>query len=285
MAKRKKQKIIRVFLLCFLISFILTGIGITVSLLRTYPARHTEQASPQAYLESKKTELPKETILPEVILHGSRARGQIALTFDADMTEPMRHMLQTGKVKSWYNKDVKNTLDRENVKATVFLTGLWAKTYPKEAKELAMDPLIEIGNHSYSHPAFTKHCFGLPFITNSKVKAEVLDAQKEIQAITGKTPKFFRFPGGCYNAVDVAEIAKLNLTIAHWDVVGGDAFNTNVNAMVKQVERLTQNGSIIVFHLNAGQYAPKTNDALVKLIPFLKKKNFQFVTLSEMFGL
>lgn len=274
MAKRKKQKILHVFFLGFLISFLLTGTGITFSLLRTYPAKHTEQASPQAYLESKK----------EVILHGSRARAQIALTFDADMTDAMLRMLRTGKVKSWYNKDVKNTLDRENVKATVFLTGLWAKTYPKEAKELAMDPLIEIGNHSYSHPAFTKHCFGLPFITDSKAKAQVLDAQSAIQAITGKTPRFFRFPGGCYNAVDVAEIAQLGLIVAHWDVVGGDAFNTNVAAMVSQVESRTQNGSIIVFHLNGGPYAPKTNDALVKLIPFLKK-NYSFVTLSELIRL
>lgn len=94
----------------------------------------------------------------------------MALTFDADMTPAMSTLLKKGIIKSWYNKPIKDTLDREQVKATVFLGGLWSKVYPKESYDLAHDPLIEIGNHSYNHFAFTKGCFGLGEIDNASDK-------------------------------------------------------------------------------------------------------------------
>ena len=186
-------------------------------------------------------------------------------------------------VKSWYNKDAIEFLKKENTKATIFFTGLWVATYPKEAREIADNPLFEVANHSYDHPAFTKYCFGLPFMDKTD-KDEVELAQKELIKVTGKIPMFFRFPGGCYNKINVETISRLGLTIVHWDVIGGDGFNNNENSIISNVLSRTQNGSIIVLHLNAGPYAPKTHLALYKIVPELKKRGFEFVTLSELFA-
>lgn len=250
-----------------------------------YPPLHRNQSSPRQFVEQSAKRLPAGLIKPEVIEHGPRNKKIVALTFDADMTPPMYLLLKKGIVKSWYNKAIKDTLDREQIKATVFLGGLWTKAYPKEAYELAHDPLIEIGNHSYNHHAFTVGCYGLGVINNAADKDEVGTAQKAIFDSTGITPKYFRFPGGCFDRVDIETVAKMGLKIVHWDTVAGDGFNNNAQSIINKVESGVQNGSIVVFHIHDGSFAPETNDALIKIIPDLKKRGFEFVTISEMISL
>ncbi|MBI3486162.1 polysaccharide deacetylase family protein [Candidatus Daviesbacteria bacterium] len=225
---------------------------------------------------------PLQIPLPQIVEHGSRYQYKVALTFDADMTQAMQKMLKFGIVKSWYNPEIKKTLDKENAKATIFLTGLWVETYPKEAKALADDPLLEIGNHSYSHPAFTQNCFKLPFIDDSKDQSEVLLAQEAIKKATGVAAKYFRFPGGCFDASDLRTVNNLGLKVIQWDVAAGDGFNKDANSIIQKVQSRVQNGSIIVFHLQGDNFAPETNQALVKIIPFLKKRGYQLVKISEL---
>lgn len=216
----------------------------------------------------------------QVVEHGDRKTPKVALTFDADMTPAMAAMLKTGLAKSWYNAKIKETLDQTQTPATVFLGGLWTQTYPKEAKDLASDPLIEIGNHSYNHYAFAS-CYSLPLLPDNKDIDDVAAAQEIIGKTTGVTPKFFRFPGGCFERVDLETVAKLGLTVVYWDVVAGDGFNNSAESIVAQVESRVQNGSIVVMHIHDGSYAPKTNDALVKIIPDLRRRGFQFVKVSQ----
>ena len=37
----------------------------------------------------------------------------------------------------------------------MFVSGRWVETHREEALVLAAEPLIELGNHSYDHPAFS----------------------------------------------------------------------------------------------------------------------------------
>ena len=270
-----------------LLIIILISLGLSIFLIQKYkqfiyPELHRNQPSPKEFIDKNSPKLPHGLVKPKVIEHGSRSQHKIALTFDADMTPAMYLMLKNGIAKSWYNKPVKETLDREQVKATIFLGGLWTKAYPKEAYDLAHDPLFEIGNHSYNHYAFTNLCYGLPFISDSQDLNDVEEAQKIISQTTGVSPKYFRFPGGCFDKTDLEALTKLKLQIVHWDVVAGDGFNNNARSIVDRVISKIKNGSIIVFHIHDGSYAPKTNDALVKIIPYLKKQGYQFVTISEM---
>ena len=244
-----------------------------------FPQLENNQKSPKAYItkEVSASQLP----MPEVIEHGPRDKKEIAITFDADMTYGMLNLLQNGQVKSWFDKRIIDFLTQEKVKATIFMAGLWVKAYPKEAKEIAQNPLFDIGNHSYSHPAFTVGCYGLPVIDKKFDEDEVENAQNEIIKATGIIPMFFRFPGGCYENINVNTITRLGLKIVHWDVVSGDAFNNDTNYIVKNVESKVQNGSIIVLHLNGGQNAPKTYEALKQFVPYLQKQGYRFVKLSD----
>lgn len=291
MAKQKKQRknkfhkkvslknklVFLFFLLIIFFIFIFPELRIT-----KFPMRHSDQASPENYVKKQLDILATTLPEPVVIKNGPSNIKNISITFDADMTYSMLDMLRSGTVKSWYNKPVKDYLDKEHVKFTVFLTGLWVKTYPKEAREIAQDPLVEIGNHSYSHPAFTENCFGLPMVERKFAENEVESAQKIIIKETGIVPKIFRFPGGCYENIDVKTITRLGLKIIHWDVVGEDAFNYNSDSIAENIKKGTQNGSIIVLHLNNGIFAPKTYDALIQVIPYLKGKGYRFVKISEL---
>jgi peptidoglycan/xylan/chitin deacetylase (PgdA/CDA1 family) len=64
------------------------------------------------------------------------------------MTPAMSADLRSGRVKSWYDRDVVRILRRTRTPATIFLTGLWTKTYPGAVRSFARDPLFELENHS-----------------------------------------------------------------------------------------------------------------------------------------
>ena len=214
--------------------------------------------------------------------HGNRNLPEVALTFDADMTPAMVKNLKTGKIKSYYNKKVVDVLIKEKVKATMFLTGMWVEQYPEISKSLANNPLFEITNHSYSHPGFTKNCFGLPKIPGWGKEGEFAKSQETIFKITGITPKYFRFPGGCYSNTDVELANKSGLTVIGWDDASGDGFNTNIKGMVRKLKTNTKNGSILVFHLHGNRNAPYSAEVLSAIIPYLRDKGFKFVTIGEM---
>lgn len=218
----------------------------------------------------------------EVVNHGNRNLPEVAITLDADMTPGMVNNLKTGKVKSYYNKKVIDVLNKEKVKATIFLTGMWAEQYPEVSKSLADNSLFEIANHSYSHPGFTRYCFGLPRVPKWGKVAELTKSQDVITKITGVTPKFFRFPGGCYQDSDTELVDKQGLKVVDWDDASGDGFNTNLKGMVSKLKKNTKNGSILVFHLHGNRNAPYSAEVLAIIIPYLKDKGFKLVTMSEM---
>ncbi|MDD5464317.1 MAG: polysaccharide deacetylase family protein, partial [Candidatus Moranbacteria bacterium] len=215
--------------------------------------------------------------MPSYIDHGSRSKNKIALTFDADMTPFMLSQLNSGHIKSHYNKEIVDVLRQEKVAATIFMTGLWVEKYPDVTKELFNDPLFEIANHSYSHPGFTPKCFTLPSVPVWGKDQEFIKSQEIIKNITGVYPKFFRFPGGCYDKEDVDLANKHGLTVVGWDAAGDDSFNNNLNSVINNIRTRTQNGSIILLHFNGNKNAPHTVQALKESINYLKEKGFVFV--------
>ena len=220
--------------------------------------------------------------MPGLIGHGPRDRKRIALTFDADMTYGMKYALQTRRVRSYDNTRIYAILEREQVKATFFLTGLWIERYPKETQALSKNPLFELENHSYSHPSFFGACYGLPSIARGGERDEMLKTKTLLENITHKPNRFFRFPGGCYSQTDLNDAHALGLSVVDWDVVGGDGGQRDANVIVNNVLRNVRDGSIIVLHSHGGPKVPATQDALPRILETLKVRGFEFVTLREL---
>ncbi|MBI1863445.1 polysaccharide deacetylase family protein [Candidatus Microgenomates bacterium] len=210
------------------------------------------------------------------------ANKRIALTFDADMTAGMEKLLETHEVTSWYNRDLIHYLNRHQIPATLFLTGMWAETYPKEARALARNPLFEIANHSYSHPGFAHPCYGLEYVNEAQKRYELYHSKAVLKAITGIDTTLFRFPGGCQAAMDVELVRSMGLTPVGWTIVSGDAFAGDTASIVQNVLSQAHDGGIVVAHMNAGPNAPKTAEAIKELVPILRSEGFIFVKVSEL---
>ncbi len=207
---------------------------------------------------------------------------QIALTFDACMTTGMLRKLESGAEKSMYNEEIISYLQEEKVAATLFITGLWAERYPEAVKKFASDPRFEIGNHSYSHRGFTGNCYALPLLPEKEKLMDLEKSQAILTSLTGKRPLLFRFPGGCSNPSDQAMVQKMGLKVVGWSLASGDAFNSDTHAIAENVLLHAKSGSIVVFHLLGGKYAPRTAEVIRMIVPELKKRGFVFVKVSEL---
>lgn len=206
----------------------------------------------------------------------------VALTFDADMTSGMQHSLKKGVVKSWYNKEVIKVLEENKVPATLFLTGMWIEAYPEATKELSQNPLFELGNHTYSHRAFTENCYKLKTLDKSEAVSEIEKTEKLLSQYTSKHIKLFRFPGLCKDQNSLEVVSKLGYVTIGGDVSSGDAFQKNSDAIIKNVLTRVKSGSIVVMHLNGGPNAPKTAEALNEIVLKLKAEGYSFVKVSEL---
>jgi peptidoglycan-N-acetylglucosamine deacetylase len=220
------------------------------------------------------------TTVPRIVLGAATNSNVVALTFDLDMNAQMAAAARAGTV--WINRDALTYLESRQLHATLFMTGMWAEVYPALAREIASNPNFEIGDHSYSHPAFHTPCYRLGGISRAEQAGQIQLAQKAIERSTGVVPKYFRFPGGCYDreALDLVHTARL--IPVQWNVNSIDAFNRYPQQIVSTVLSEVKPGSIVVMHLHGGANAPSTGQALRLLIPALEKRGYQFVTISEL---
>ncbi len=217
-----------------------------------------------------------------IIFHGSRNEKKVALTFDADMTPFMKEQVISGHVHSHYDSQLIAKLEKSQTKATLFLTGMWIEMYPDVAEKLAANTLFELGNHSYSHPAFSGYCYGLRPIPSGEEQQEISKTQQLLYNLTKTENRLFRFPGGCYSQKDIDMLHDEEIVGIQWDVVGGDGFNNDAQNIADNVINNVQNGSIIVMHMNGYPNDPKTTEALSTIITNVKGRGFEFVTVSEL---
>jgi peptidoglycan/xylan/chitin deacetylase (PgdA/CDA1 family) len=162
------------------------------------------------------------------------------------------------------------------------MTGMWAEIYPGVARELATNPNFEIGDHSYSHPAFHTPCYRLGGVSRTEQARQIRLAQAAIQRTTGVLPKYFRFPGGCYDRQSLDLVHAAGLIPVQWNVNSIDAFNSYPQQIASTVLSEVKPGSIIVMHLHGRSNAPATGLALRLLIPELEKRGYHFLTVGEL---
>ncbi|MGX1759505.1 polysaccharide deacetylase family protein [Streptomyces lydicus] len=219
--------------------------------------------------------------LPPVVRHGPRTRREVALTFDADLTAHMRKRLASGEVASYANMQVAKELQRANVPATMFLTGLWMEEYPAETRYLAADELFELATHSHTHRAFRRKCFTLGYAPPEEMLEEVVRPIEHLRKTTPRYTRYFRFPGGCYDETALRAIAPAAVTVVDFDVVSGDAFCDSADQIVEQTLDRATNGSIILMHLG-GPNAPQTANALPRVLDGLRTAGLTPVTLTRL---
>lgn len=182
---------------------------------------------------------------------------QVAVTFDAAWG--------TDKTMA-----ILKALDDAGVKATFFVTGMWAEKNADMLREIASRG-HEIGSHGYTHKDLTT-------LPESEVLAELKKTDDAIERITGKRPVIFRAPYGAWNAKLVDIVGKYGVDFIQWDVDSLDWKGLDITAIEGRIFAKVQSGSIMLYHNDAAH----TWEALPDLLAKLKEKGFKPVTVSEL---
>ncbi|MER5362280.1 polysaccharide deacetylase family protein [Streptomyces sp. NPDC002785] len=227
------------------------------------------------------TSAPAPGALTPVFTRGAKTGEKVvALTFDADMTADEGPRAASGE--HFDNPELIALLRRLKVPATVFMTGRWADEYPAQARSIGADPLFEVANHSYSHYAFKSPCYGLPTVAKGEMRGDVERAFAAFRkAGVRNVVPYFRFPGGCYDNAARRALAPAKVTAVQWDVVSGDAFATDADAVAQQVLDGAKPGSVVVMHCTRSA-APVTAEAVRQVVPELRERGYRFVKVSDL---
>ena len=166
-----------------------------------------------------------------------------------------------------YTQAIVNCLKENNARATFFVLGERIDTYDDELAS-AFKNGNEIANHSYSHPNLTK-------LSESKIKSEISKTDKKVENITGVKTTLLRTPGGATNDL-VKEVC--GKPIIFWSIDTLDWKTKSKSKTVSSVMNNVKDGDIILMH---DIHSP-TKEAALELIPKLKAKGYQLVTVSEL---
>ncbi|MEJ2226691.1 MAG: polysaccharide deacetylase, partial [Alphaproteobacteria bacterium] len=94
-------------------------------------------------------------------------------------------------------------------------------------------------------------------------------------------PKVFRFPFGACHTGAMQEVAKAGLFAIQWDVSTVDpSRHTSARSIARAVLTEGKPGSIIIAHANGHGW--NTAKALPLFIPAMRKRGYEFVTVSEL---
>ncbi len=165
-------------------------------------------------------------------------------------------------------------LAQHHIHATFFVIGKNVVDHP-EILQRAVREGHEIGNHSWSHPAFGK-------MRDESVRAELQKTDDAIRAAIGTRPVLMRPPYGSITARQKHWInAEFGYRIILWDVDPLDWKRPGPTVVTSRIVRETRPGSIILSH----DIHPGTIKAMPVAFDQLQAKGFKFVTVSELIAM
>jgi delta-lactam-biosynthetic de-N-acetylase len=194
------------------------------------------------------------------IVRGDTSKDQIILTFDAG---------------SGIHSATKilNTLKKNNIKSTFFLTGKWAEQNPQLVRRMH-DEGHEIYNHTYNHPYMTK-------ISDGDIVNELRRTDSIVSSITGTSTKpFFRPPYGDRNAQVLDVAFREGYRSVYWTI---DALDWKEEQGITEEEvkdRIFSNitpGAIFLLHIGDNI----SGNILEEVILTVRSKGFEIVSLTE----
>src|SRR5690606_22357326 len=135
---------------------------------------------------------------------------------------------------------VLDLLDAHGAQATFFLVGDRAAARPELVREIVRRG-HGIGNHSRSHPQAWFWALG-----PRRMRREIDQAQGQIAAITGHSPRWFRAVVGHTNPFVHAPLRDAGLARVAWRTRGFDAVRSEVARVVSRSERELAPGAIVL---------------------------------------
>ena len=165
-------------------------------------------------------------------------------------------------------------LKRERIPATIFVSGRWVEGHPDVMAELAREPLIEFGDHSYEHP----HMSHLPA---ARIEAEI-DQTAAALAKYGKRAwrSGRRSASGASRLIDVVQ--ERQLPTVTWDIVSGDPSARTTAAGHDQDGASARRAPDRSSSFTSTGAVTRRREALPVIVRELRERGFRFVPVSEL---
>lgn len=188
-----------------------------------------------------------------VVVHGGRARREVALTFD-DGPGP-------------YSRRILRLLRRRHVPATFFIVGQMIGFF-RPALVAERRSGESLGDHTVGHVQLNRY--------------DAKGQRAEIAPVAGYLgARLFRPPYRLYDRRTVRITRRLGLLTILWDVESDDWQRPGVRVIVRNVLRGVRPGSIVGLH-DAGGDRSQTLAALPAIVSTLRCRGYRFVTVPRL---
>jgi len=170
-----------------------------------------------------------------------------------------------------YTAIILDTLKEKGVPAAFFVTAPYVKENPDLIKRMAKEGHI-VGNHTVNHPS-------LPSVTDSeKFSSELIDLERLVFGVCGKSTKFLRPPKGEYSEKSLV----LSLEMGYTNVFWSDAYvDWNDDVSEKEAhDKVTKSfhpGEVLLLHAVSKGNAYALDD----IIDTARKNGYVFKSLEE----
>ncbi len=205
-----------------------------------------------------------------VYRHHTNDCMKIALTFD-DGPSPL------------YTPAILDYLEEEDIRATFFIVGSQARMCPEILKREEQAG-HELGNHTDTHPRLSK-CVD-DAAQRAALQEEMERCAETVYELTEIQTSLFRPPEGYCTETISAVCSDMDYRIILWniDTRDWDKKTPSAGAIAKNILENVTAGDIILFHDCVSRGDSLTLAALKIVVPELKARGYQFVTVSELLG-
>lgn len=158
-------------------------------------------------------------------------------------------------------------LERHGAKATFFVKGALAANHDAFVRELVARG-HSVANHSQTHPSATFWC-----LPPSRVRAEIEECNRTLEAITGTVPHWFRAPVGMKNPFVHPALARRGMRLIGWTARGYDAVMSDEEQILARMLPHVAPGAILVLH----QGREHSLRVVERVVGALRERGYAFV--------
>jgi peptidoglycan/xylan/chitin deacetylase (PgdA/CDA1 family) len=223
------------------------------------PRRVAPAVAPKAVIPADAPTKRAVTISTAEFSRNPGANGEVALSFDSCYDDkPLG--------------DILAALDHHGYHATFFVAGIFADRYPASVRRIA-GAGMELGNHSWSHPAFTK-------LSNAEIDRQLTRTNDLIEKLTGERPTLFRPPFGARDNRVRRAVAEDGFHTVYWALDSWDSVKKGITAkeITDRVLSRVHPGDVVLLHVGS----QATADALPAILAGLDARGLRVVPVSRL---
>jgi peptidoglycan/xylan/chitin deacetylase (PgdA/CDA1 family) len=182
-----------------------------------------------------------------------------------------------------YTENLREYLITQQVKATFFINGdnwanLWDPYWGALLRRMVADG-HQIASHTYDHP-------NLNATDSYRVYAELLLLEDAVRSNLGFAPRYMRPPFGLTNSETLQILGNLGYKVVIWNIDSNDWLYDNPTQQMAEIAPIVNaaNSTRDSFILLDHDTKTTTEQWVEMLIPYLKSKGYDLVTVAECLG-